>query len=126
MTVCSPFHRWECDPESLGAMTPAKVRDLMVKCFLEAQKETCHRTKQANGADTEEEIHRTVVAGIRGPFKLVEGDYEVPSRETLMKVVESLARKAKLWGIPPDIIEYHKRCMDRVFAMLKWRAIQAR
>lgn len=114
------FHRWECCENDFQDLTPVKARDLIVKCFFEAQKETYHRTKQAIGvSDTDEEIHRTVVAGIRATFKEIEGDYENPTKGTLMKVVESLAKKAKLWGTPPDIIEYHKKCMERVFAMLK-------
>jgi len=120
MTEPERFHRWECCEDDFKDMNPAKARDLIVKCFFEAQKETYHRTKQAIGvSDTEEEIHKTVVAGIRGTFKEIGGDYEQPTKETLMKVVEGLAKKAKLWGTPSDIIEYHKQCMDKVFGVLK-------
>lgn len=56
--------------------------------FFEAQKETCKCPKQSIGvSDTEGEIHKTVVAGIRCTFKKIAGDFEHPTKETLMKVV---------------------------------------
>ena len=113
------FHRWQCTEADLADLTPIRARDLVIKCFLEAQKETYHRIKQTIGvSDTEEEVQKTVLAGIRGTFKEVGGDFENPTKESLLNVVELLSKKAKLWGTPPDIIEFHKKCMEMIFTML--------
>ena len=114
------FHRWQCTEADMTDLTTIRARDLIIKCFFEAQKETYHRTKQAIGvSDTEEEINKTVVAGIKGAFREVGGDFENPTKDAMVKVTESLAKKAHLWGTPPDVIEYHKKCMEHIFARLK-------
>jgi len=114
------FHRWQCTEADLTDLNSVKARDLVIKCFYEAQKETYHRTKQAIGiSDTEDEVHKTVLAGIRGAFKETGGDFDNPTKASLLNVIELLAKKAKLWGTPPDIIEFHKKCMDMIFTTLK-------
>ena len=113
------FNRWEIDPSELHNMTPAKARDLIIKCFHEAQKETIARGKRELDLDTsEEEIEKSVRMTVRMAFEEVEGSYDNPTPESLGMVIEVLARKAGAWRTPPDIIEHHKKTIAKVLQAL--------
>jgi len=114
------FHRWALSESDLTDLTPLKVRDIIVKCFFEAQRETFARTKQELGMKTtDEELFNTVRTSIRMVFKDLKADFENPTKADLMKVVESLARKASSWGTPQDIIEFHGGQIMKVLQLLK-------
>ncbi len=105
------FARWDCKEECARPdMTPLMARDLIIKCFFEAQKEMFARAKKSLfGKETnDEELHRSVEAAVKLTFREVGGDYERPTKPQLLQAVQALARKAASWGTPADIIEYHK------------------
>ncbi len=114
------FHRWRLKEEDLRDLSPEKARDLIVKCFYEAQKETFARSKQLLGLrDDEKQLQTSVLSAIRLAFKETGGDFNNPTKNSLTKVVEVLGRKSKAWGTPEDIIEYHRSQIMRVIAELK-------
>ncbi|MFZ0735218.1 MAG: hypothetical protein WAM79_23070 [Candidatus Sulfotelmatobacter sp.] len=55
---------------------------------------------------------------MRLAFREAEEDYDHPSVDGLMKVVQVLARKSATWGTPPEIIAHHKREIARVLDCL--------
>ncbi|MRR09220.1 hypothetical protein EG831_03860 [bacterium] len=114
------FVRWPCPIDQLEALGCDAARDLVVKCFFEAQRETFWRAKrklQAGAAESD--IETSVLASVRVAFREAGGDFDDPSPETLRRAVEVLARKARLWGTPSDIIDYHRDCMQRIFSRLR-------
>ena len=114
------FHRWTLTEDDLTDLTPLKARDIIVKCFFEAQKETFARSKQDLGLKTtDEELLKTVSTSIRMVFKELGVDFEKPTAEGLMKVVETLARKASSWGTPKDIIDFHGAQVMKVLQLLR-------
>lgn len=114
------FHRWTLSEGDVTDLTPLKVRDIIVKCFFEAQKETFARSKQDLGMKTsEEELYKTVQTSIKMVFKDTKADFDNPTKESLMKVVETLARKAASWGTPQDIIEFHGAQVMKVLQLLR-------
>lgn len=114
------FHRWSLSEGDLTELTPLKVRDIIVKCFFEAQKETFARSKKDLGMKTsEEELYKTVQSSIKMVFKDQQADFDNPTKKSLAKVVETLARKASSWGTPQDIIEYHGKQVMKVLELLK-------
>lgn len=114
------FVRWQCPDASRQELSCTAARDLVVKCFFEAQKETFHRAKRALGAAAaDSDVEKSVAASVRVAFREAGGDFDDPSPETLRLAVEALARKARIWGTPADIIEYHRDCMERIFLRLR-------
>ncbi len=114
------FHRWSLKESDLVDLTPLKVRDIIIKCFFEAQKETFSRTKQELGMKTsEEELYTTVKTSVRMVFKDIKADFDKPTKDDLMKVVDALARKASSWGTPQDIIQFHGGQIMKVLQILK-------
>ncbi len=110
------FKRWNVRTTDLVDMTPIKARDLIVKCFFEAQKETFLRSRKDLGLDTsDEDLYASVVGAVRMAFNEIAGDFDNPSKEQLFQVVEVLARKAKAWGTPEDIVEHHKGQIKKIF-----------
>lgn len=114
------FKRWSVSEQDLENLDSLKARDIIVKCFFEAQKETFSRSRQTLGLEADNDrIYSNVVASIRLAFKEAGEDFDKPTKDSLMKVVEVLARKAASWGTPKDIIEHHKEQIQRVLKVLR-------
>ncbi|OGW25074.1 MAG: hypothetical protein A2X59_00320 [Nitrospirae bacterium GWC2_42_7] len=114
------FHRWCLQDKDLENLTPYKARDIMVTCFIEAQKETFARSKKDLGLSSDDRhLRDSIITAIKLVFKEVGGDYETPTKEALVKSMEVLGRRASSWGTPQDIIEYHKGQMQKVVGLLK-------
>ncbi|MBI4684913.1 MAG: hypothetical protein HY755_06915 [Nitrospirae bacterium] len=119
MKKSGKFHRWSLEEDDLADLSPAKARDLIIKCFYESQKETFLSARRQLGVrSSDEDIHASVVAGVQLAFRETGGDFEHPTREGLMKVVDVLAKKSSSWGTPPDIIQHHicqiRKIVDRL------------
>ena len=112
------FRRWSLKESDLDDLSPLKARDLIIKCFFEAQKETFARAKQDLGIAKDEELMTSVVGSVRLAFRGVEEDFDNPTKKSLLKVVGSLARKAASWGTPQDIINYHKSQIEKIIGLL--------
>ena len=61
---------------------------------------------------------KLVEGAVRLAFRSSGGDFEAPTRESLMAAVEKLAAKAAGMGTPADVIEYHRGQLAKVFAAL--------
>ncbi|MEW5764520.1 MAG: hypothetical protein ACOYXN_09415 [Acidobacteriota bacterium] len=111
--------KWVVPAADLLNLTPEKARGLIVRCFLEAQKETFARARERLGqTPTEEALLANVEGAVRLAFRESGGEYDRPTPESLGKVVEVLARKAGSWGTPDDVIRHHRDQIGRVLAAL--------
>lgn len=120
MSEIRGFKRWCVKESDLSDLNPAKARDLIVTCFYEAQKETFARSKEQLGVSSkDEDIHKSVVSGVKLAFTEAGENFDKPTKESLLKVVGVLARKAASWGTPGDIIEHHKVQIQKVIENLK-------
>ena len=113
------YVRWSPSPQDVMDLSPARARDLIVKCLFEAQRETFLKVKKELGFSTrDDEIRKSVENVVRACFHEIGGDYEAPTKEALMKVVGQLAHKSASWGTPEDIIEHHKTQIQSILASL--------
>ncbi len=96
---------WEPRKEELVGLNVKQVRDLMIKCFIEAQKETMAKAKQH--INVEMEITDAIMLMIKRCFKQCNGDFENPTKEMLIRVIERLKSKAVAFGTPSDIVKKH-------------------
>ncbi len=110
---------WSVTAADLVNLTPTKARDLIVECFLQAQKDHL--------ADASEFIHQThsdsdlrnmVEGAVRLAFRESGGDYDQPTKSSLMNVVGVLARKSEQRNTPREIIAHHKGEIERVLRAL--------
>lgn len=114
------YRRWRCDEKALAGLNAAKARDLIEQCFFEAQKESIVRGKKALDLEVSDaSVLESVRTSLQMAFAETGGNFDRPDRESLSRVVEFLARRAKAWGTPPDIIEYHRGQMDLIFSRLR-------
>ena len=117
--MTTTYVRWFLDDADLLDMTLIKARDLIVKCFYEAQKETIAAAGEKIGQiQNDAELRNTVIGAVRLAFREAAADFDDPSKGGLMAAVQILARKSKQWGTPPDIVEYHKAHIERVLEVL--------
>ncbi len=120
MTESERFKRWSPSESDLKDMNPVKARDLIIKCFFEAQQETFARSRQQLGLQSnEKETQGSIVSAIKLVMREVGGDFDNPTKESLMKAVDVLGRKASSWGTPDDITGHHKEQIRKVLTLLK-------
>ncbi len=113
------YGKWCPNPSDISNPTTQKVRSLMVDCFFEAQKATMVQAGQAIGTETDEESLRSNVEGvIRMAFKEIGGDFNDPTKEDFVNILDVLSRKASAWGTPKDIIEHHRETMSEIIELL--------
>lgn len=112
---------WSPSSDDMAGLTPPKVRDLMVRCFIEVHGETIARAKGRVGRPSgPDDIRHTVESTVRAAFAQRGFDYDKPDRGSLALVVRDLARQAEAIGAPPDVIARHsqiigdllERCAD--------------
>lgn len=113
------YERWFISQADLENMTPLKARNLICRCFFEAQKENFAGAAHMLGlAPKDEELMTTVTGAIRATFHEVGGEYDNPTKQTLSAVVTVLARKASAWGTPQEIVEHHRSQIANVLSAL--------
>jgi hypothetical protein len=112
--------KWSLKDTDLQDLNPQKARDLIIKCFFEAQKETFKQAKEKlnKAADNEVEILQRIVSVVKVSFQQMNTDFEQPTKESLSKVIERLVLICASWGTPADIIEYHHKQIERVLNAL--------
>lgn len=109
--------RW-CAPAT-GARDPLAARDLLVECFRHAQAETFARQRERLGVAADEEaVDMSIRGAVRAALSSVGGDFDHPTKEHLAGAVEVLARKARTWGTPDDIVDHHLTEMRKVIERL--------
>lgn len=119
MTKDRKFGRWTLSEDDLTEMNSVKARDLITRCFLEAQKETFYRVRERAGVShNEDSVKKSIDNVVKMAFKSTGGDYDNPSKESLMKVVGQLAENAASFGTPEDIIDHHKGLIEKIFSRL--------
>jgi len=90
------------------SITPVMVRDEMVECFLAAQKECLELAAEAmHRKVSDEDLRKSVTVIIKAAFREAEEDFEHPTKDGLMKVMQVLKRKSAATGKEAEIIEHH-------------------
>jgi len=113
------YSRWCVAPSHLEQLDESKARDLVVECFLDAQRETFVRMKENVGITPDEaSLRRSVKGAVRLAFVNTGGDFDNPTCQSLERAIGELAAKAAAWGTPGDIIAHHKAQIGMVLARL--------
>jgi hypothetical protein len=113
------YIRWVPSEIDLEGLDPLKARQLIEKCFREAQKETIVRAKKRLGFSAgDQDIRDSVESIVRMAFLEIGADYEQPAVEDLLKVIDILAKKSITFGTPEDIISHHKGEIQKILTRL--------
>jgi hypothetical protein len=108
--MCAQFKRWYCAPSDLVGLTPQHARNLIVDCFIQAQRETMERSRAGVGLDTDPKIIRAEAERtVRDAFENTGGDFDNPDKASLERASESLLQTATNLGTPPDIMRHHEQ-----------------
>ena len=88
-------------------VTPIMVRDAIIKCFTQAQQEVTESMKVISGLESEEAKKISVDSLIENAFEEAGGDFNNPTKESLIKVIMKLKGFAADAFRNPEIIEKH-------------------
>lgn len=106
-------------PSDLIAIEPHKARDLIVKCFFHAQRQTFERARKALGIPTEyKDLQKSTAAVVKLAFKEAGYDFEKPSKEALVAVIRILAGNATVMGTSPDVVSHHRGEIQKIIGKL--------
>ncbi len=97
------FKKWTFRESDLIDLSPQKVKELIIKCFCQAQ----------NLGE------KPTTNFVRAAFLATDGDFENPTVDNLSKAVEFLARRAIAWKTPMEIVNHNKEQLLKVIEMLK-------
>ena len=85
-----------------------KARDLIVKCFTHSQYQTFERAKKRLGSPTDfNSIQKSTASVVKMAFKKSGHDFDKPTKQALIDVLEILAKDSAVMGTPSDIINHH-------------------
>lgn len=114
------FGHWCPSTEDIVDIDTVGARDLMIECFYQAQHATFERMKMRMGTSWDEaSVRKSVTGAIRTALNQVGADWDAPTRSELVDAVEVLAKRAKSWGTPEDIIDHHRVEIEKVLQRLR-------
>lgn len=97
-----------------------KVRDFIVKCFSHSHRETFERARKIICSPTDSKsIENSVILVVRLAFKKAGYDFDNPTKDGLISVLDNLAKEARLMGTPDCIVDYHKNEIMKAVNRLK-------
>lgn len=101
--------KWHHRPLKEGEKLTAEfVRDQMIECFFTSQKEILAlAARSVHHAATDGELRKSVCQLIKMAFAEAGGNYEAPTKEVLLKVMDILKRKSRATGKEAEIIQHH-------------------
>ena len=92
-------------------VTPIMVRDAIIDCFTKAHSEILEQMKEYTVFESEQEFeemkHIQVKYLIETMFENVDGDFNNPTKESIIQVVMKLKEYAAASFRKPEIIEKH-------------------
>jgi hypothetical protein len=119
MAEAKNFKKWHVTEADLQQINLVKAKNLIIECFYQEQSQTFRRVLEGAGVSaSENDVRKAVVAAVKFTFKEIGEDYDNPTKESLIKVVELLAKKAAMWGTPLDIIEHNIAQLMKVIKLL--------
>jgi hypothetical protein len=62
--------------------------------------------------------HQERAQTVRLAFREANGDFDHPTKGSLLAAVRILAHKSQQWGTPPDIVDHHKTQIARLLQVL--------
>ena len=108
----SPRGEVAAGAEAFLSRDPLQARDRIVAYFHDTHRETFAQARRHLGAPAgEREVHEAVLGAVKLVFRSVGADFSKPTRQALLAVVDVLARKAAVWGVPRLEAERHARWM---------------
>ncbi|MDH3324601.1 MAG: hypothetical protein OEL89_03110 [Candidatus Peregrinibacteria bacterium] len=97
------------------------IRDALIVCFVQAHKEVLDEMKEFNESVSDKELKNLQVMNvemlIKKMFSDVDGDYENPTRDDIMKVCGRLADFATNFRKPEIIKKHYGKIMKLVRIM---------
>jgi len=91
-------------------ITPIMVRDAIIDCFTKAHSDILEEMKDYTDSEYEEKIEKmkqeTVKSLVESKFKEIGGDFNNPTKNTLIQVVMKLAEYASAFR-DPAVIDKH-------------------
>ncbi len=113
MAHLNPSGFWNIPQNKFNDLTGEKARDLILDCFFFAQKETFAHAKEKLGMPASDDaVRKSVRTVVEKAFVEIGASFEQPTRETLQRLVELLARKSLAWGMPHDVVEHHRKQIE--------------
>ncbi len=119
MTNPPQFRCWQPSDASLKNLDPIRARDLLIQCFLEAQRDAIRLAKQRLAVpDSDATMRASAEGSLRAAFRRTGGNFDVPTRESLRLAAEDLGKTSVALGAPPEVVDHHQRLIGDIISRL--------
>lgn len=95
-------------------VTPEKVRDAIMMCFIKAHKEEALMSAEENDKDPDE-LSKSLV---KRAFEVTGGNFDNPTKKGLIKVIDHLALVAKSFR-SPNVVKTHYSEIKTLIDLIK-------
>ena len=99
-------------------ITPKLVRDAIIECFADAHCEVIKRMKQKESFKTDKEFDKikklNVRVLIKSIFLKIGANFENPTKENLIKVIDELSKQAAQFRSPEIIKKHYEEIMQLI------------
>ena len=101
-----------------GEITPCMVRDAIITCFYQAHHkvlENMYQVQDFPNADIENEVKlRHVKVLIKNMFREVNGDFESPTKKTLLDVLDRCAEYARIFRDEKTVVDHYNEILELI------------
>lgn len=99
-------------------VTPIMVRDAIVECFLKAHSQILNEMKEYGEFESEEEFEHMKLFDVKSQiqifFEEVDGDFDNPTKNSIIKLLGKLQEFAKKFRNPKIVEKHTKEIMTLV------------
>ena len=114
------IREWKITEKDTYDLDAKKARDLMIRCFAYAHLEEAFKKKKNRVTYNDfETVRDSLVAEVKISFNQVDENFEKPTRQGLLKVLNLLVEKQLNRGASKSIINSHYRQLNSVIQRLE-------
>ena len=119
MTSDRKYELWFVSADDLKEVTPKKARDIIIRCFIDAQKATFAMSGEKQGKKlSDAELYEAIELEVKKTFNEAKCNFENPTKECLRKVVDLLYIKSASLGTPKEVRDHHKGQIEKILRRL--------
>ncbi|UCB47301.1 MAG: hypothetical protein JSV25_07800 [Spirochaetota bacterium] len=113
------IREWKITEKDTYGLNTTKARDLMIRCFTYAHlEEALNKKKNRVTYNDFETVRDSLVAEVKISFNQVDENFEKPTRQGLLKVLNLLVEKQLNRGASKSIINSHYRQLNSAIQRL--------
>ena len=116
--MAKKFKKWVLKERYLENLTPEKARDFLIDCVFTAHLDGFKRSLKHIETIKDDDIRENAAAVLYALFHDIGGNFDYPSKKSMVRVIGRLSQAEENWGTPRDLVEHHRGQLLRLISTL--------